>query len=195
MLNKSIYEIEFVVLDLETTGISPEKGAKIVEIAAIKIQRGLKLDAKNMFHTLINPQAEIPYSAYRVHKISNDMVKNAPTIEKVLPEFLNFINTPFLIGQNIEFDFSFISYYSSLHNLKMGDIFKIDTIKIAKKIAPNLKRYNLDSLIDYFGIENILEIDHRHRATFDVYATAIIFLKIIEILERYNPDLRVMDIL
>jgi DNA polymerase-3 subunit epsilon len=194
MLNRSIYDSEFVVVDLETTGISPEKGAKIVEIAAIKVEKGLKLNAKKRFHTLINPGIPIPYSAYRVHKISNEMVKDAPTMEEIFPLFIKFLDTPYIIGQNITFDFSFLSYYFKMYGFNVDPVL-IDTISVVKKITPNLKRYNLDSLINYFGIENILNFDHRHRATFDVLATGIVFIKSVEILERYYPDLKIIDLL
>lgn len=195
MLNKSIYETELIVLDIETTGISPEKGARIVEIAAIKIKKGLKLDTKNTFHSLINPLVPIPYSAYRVHRISDDLVKNAPTFEEVFPEFLSFADTPVIVGQNISFDYRFLQHHAQKHQYNFKDNILIDTINLTKRIAPNLKRYNLDSLIQYFGIEHILEVDHRHRATFDVFSTAIIFIKSIEILERLNSDLKIIDLI
>ncbi|ADR18681.1 3'-5' exonuclease [Calditerrivibrio nitroreducens] len=195
MLNKSIYETDFIVIDLETTGISPYKGAKIVEIAALKIEKGLKINPKNSFYSLVNPLIPIPYSAYRVHKISNEIVKDYPTIEKVLPKFLEFLDTPFIIGQNISFDYSFIKYFSDLYNFRLKEFIIIDTINIAKKIAPNLKRYNLDNLITYFGIENILGNGKRHRADFDIYATALIFIKSIEIIENYKIDLKISDLI
>ncbi|MGB9731276.1 MULTISPECIES: 3'-5' exonuclease [Calditerrivibrio] len=195
MLNKSIYEIDYIVVDLETTGISPYKGAKIVEIAALKIEKGLKINLKNSFYSLVNPQIPIPYSAYRVHKISNEIVKDSPTIEEVLPKFLEFLDTPFIIGQNISFDYNFIKYFSDMCNLRLKDFITIDTINIAKKITPNLKSYNLDNLITYFGIENILVNGKRHRADFDIYTTALIFIKMIEVIENYKIDLKISDLI
>ena len=97
------YVADYVVFDLETTGISP-KTDEVVEISAVKVEHGKVTDE---FSTLVNPKRRIPYGASRVNGITDDMVAEAPFFEQVLEEFLEFIEGFVLVGHNIaRFDMS-----------------------------------------------------------------------------------------
>lgn len=91
------YVADYVVFDLETTGISP-KTDEVVEISAVKVEHGKVTDE---FSTLVNPKQRIPYGASRVNGITDDMVAEAPFFEQVLEEFLEFIEGFVLVGHNI----------------------------------------------------------------------------------------------
>jgi DNA polymerase III epsilon subunit family exonuclease len=103
---------EYVVFDFETTGLSPWAGDEIIEIGAMKIF-GNQLDEQNIFHSLINPKRVIPEEATKVNGITNDMVASAPTLDVVLPKFLDFIGTAWLVAQNAKFDMGFLMKYLS----------------------------------------------------------------------------------
>jgi DNA polymerase III epsilon subunit family exonuclease len=90
---------EYVVFDLETTGLSPWGGDEIIEIGAMKIF-GSDIDEVNHFHSLVNPKRLIPEESTKVNGITNEMVANAPTLEEVFPKFLDFIGSSWLVAQN-----------------------------------------------------------------------------------------------
>ncbi len=193
-MNKSLSNYEYSVLDIETTGLSPYKGAKIVEIAAVKIEPPLKLNPDNLFNTLINPCVSIPYGAYKVHKISNQMVANAPTIEKVLPEFVSFTKNTVIVAHNAKFDMGFIQHFCENYGICLSHIQIIDTLKISKKIIPNLKSYKLDTLIEHFEIDLQLDASYRHRALFDAMHTAVLLQKLFEKIYFFNPKITLDDL-
>ena len=95
----------YVVFDLETTGFSPVKD-KIIEIGAVKVEEGKITDK---FSTFVNPKVPIPFEITRLTSITDEMVMNAPTIEEVLPEFLEFIDGAALVAHNAGFDVGFIA--------------------------------------------------------------------------------------
>ncbi len=92
------YVPKYVVVDLETTGISCEKD-RIIEISAVKVVNGIVVEE---FSELVNPECRIPYYASRVNGITDEMVKDARTFDKVLPDFLRFIGESILVGHNIQ---------------------------------------------------------------------------------------------
>ena len=87
--------IEFIVYDVETTGLSPLKGDRIIELAAVKLKNKKIIDT---FETFINPQRLIPEEASRINNITNDMVVDAPTSMEILPEMIDFIGGGCLVG-------------------------------------------------------------------------------------------------
>ncbi len=181
MKNIPFNQLIYTVVDTETTGYSP-KYAKMVEIAAIKIYPDFTIDYDNTFSQLINPEINIPYNAYRVHNISNEMVKDKPLIEEIMPSFLSFAKDTIIVGHNIQFDLRFIKQEAENCNLELPFIYSLDTLHLSKKAVPGLEAYKLDNLIEYFNINlNIPESD-RHRALFDAINTAIIMTKCLEIL-------------
>ena len=194
-MDRSVRECIFTVVDTETTGLSPFKGAKLVEIAAVKIYPDLRIVAEKGFSTLINPEKPIPYNAYRIHKISDEDVKDAPKIEEVLPHFSNYIANSVMVAHNAKFDFSFIDYFYRKHGFVCPLIGVVDTIKLAKKLVKEVKSYSLDSLISYFDINLKIPDSYRHRAFYDVLHTAVLFKKLVKILMEKEPDITIGSLL
>jgi DNA polymerase III epsilon subunit family exonuclease len=163
-----------IVYDLETIGNQP-KTAEIIEIAAKKMGAGRRgKDEDTSFHELVKPKKTIPKSSTDIHGITNDNVKDKPSIEEVLPKFINFIGNSILIGHNIvEFDNKVISRGMSLY---MGrpelPNRSYDTFAVAKRLFP-LENYKLDALADKFGIP--YENSALHRADGDIKLTESIF--------------------
>src|SRR5271163_1362727 len=98
---------EFVIFDVETTGLSPIDGDRIVEIAAVKV-RGLVVVDK--FYSLVNPQRNIPSQASQVNNITEDMVNKAPVSADILPQMIHFIGGACVAGHNVKFDLNFLCY-------------------------------------------------------------------------------------
>jgi DNA polymerase-3 subunit epsilon len=182
MLNKQIEELTFTVFDTETTGMVPAKGAKLVEIAAVKIEPGLVLNLKNRFETLIDPECEIPYSAYAVHGISRQMVCGKPVAEVVVPEFVSFTENTIVIAHNAGFDCKFINYVLDSCGIEAVPAKVMDTIGLSKVAFPGLKSYSLDNLMSELELEVPVPATYRHRALFDAAHTALLAIRCFEAL-------------
>lgn len=183
MINTPFNQLTYTVVDTETTGYTP-KYAKMVEIAAVKIYPDFTIDYKNTFSELINPEISIPYNAYKVHNISNDMVKDKPLIQDIMPSFLSFAKDSVIVGHNVNFDMRFIKHEAQNCNLPLTFNHVLDTLSLSKKAVPNLEAYKLDNLIDYFNINLNIDNSDRHRALFDAVNTAIVMIKCLEILQN-----------
>lgn len=183
MINTPFNQLTYTVVDTETTGYTP-KYAKMVEIAAVKIHPDFTIDYENTFSELINPEISIPYNAYKVHNISNDMVKDKPLIQDIMPSFLSFAKDSVIVGHNVNFDMRFIKHEAQNCNLPLTFNHVLDTLSLSKKAVPNLEAYKLDNLIDYFNINLNIDNSDRHRALFDAVNTAIVMIKCLEILQN-----------
>lgn len=183
MINTPFNQLTYTVVDTETTGYTP-KYAKMVEIAAVKIYPDFTIDYENTFSELINPEISIPYNAYKVHNISNDMVKDKPLIQDIMPSFLSFAKDSVIVGHNVNFDMRFIKHEAQNCNLPLTFNHVLDTLSLSKKAVPNLEAYKLDNLIDYFNINLHIDNSDRHRALFDAVNTAIVMIKCLEILQN-----------
>lgn len=157
---KTKYTPDYVVFDLETTGISRVYD-EVVEISAVKVRGGKVVDE---FSTLVNPGRHIPAGASQVNGITDQMVAHAPRFVKVLQEFLDFTEGYPLVGHNIaSFDMKFIcrdaeKYYGAV---PVNDY--VDTLPLARKHLPNLSHHKLTDLASYYG----LTTDGAHRALND----------------------------
>lgn len=172
----------FVVFDLETTGLSAIKN-KVIEIGAIKFEFGQPIE---IFHTYVNPNVKISSRITKINGISDDTVKDAPTIEEVLPKFIDFIGDNVLIAHNSPFDMSFISknmydlHYKKLKN-KVIDTLKLSRQKIREydsfeDKAIKLESYKLENLKDAFFLYDLPS----HNAVDDCKVCAYVYLQIIE---------------
>ena len=154
------YVPDYVVFDLETTGISPYNDS-IIEISAVKVIGGKVVDT---FSTLVNPRRSIPYGATAVNGITDDMVEDEPYLEEVLPGFNAFIEDFVLVGHNIaSFDMKFIWKAATEH---LGQTFSndyIDTLPMARKRLPKLAHHRLVDLAEYYNIST----EGAHRALND----------------------------
>ncbi len=158
---------DYTIIDLETTGLSPTN-CKIIELSAIKVRENKIVDTYSM---LVNPETHISSKITQITNITDDMVKTAPTIEQVLPEYLSFIGTDIVIGHNVQFDISFI-YDNNLRiaNQPFRNCY-IDTLALARKALPQLRHHRLADIADYYNIVP----DNAHRALCDCETTYKIY--------------------
>ena len=162
------YFSEYVVFDLETTGIS-SRIDKVVEISAIKVEKG---QIAGEFTSLVNPGCPIPYAASQVNGITDEMVKEAPAFDKVLAEFLDFVGDRVLVGHNIHtFDMNFIYRDCEAFWGKIPENDYVDTLGLARICLPRLKHHKLADLAEHYGIST----DGAHRALNDCRMNQIIY--------------------
>lgn len=159
-----------MVVDLETTGLAPQKGDRIVEIGAVRVVDGVLEDR---FQTLVNPRRPIPYYAQKVHGISDSMVKDAPFIESALLDFLRFAGEDALVSHNARFDRGFLDCCGEEPLVHPH----FDTVILSRKMIPGLRSYGLDSLIQQLS----LPIEDRHRALGDAEATAKLLVHLLSL--------------
>ena len=164
-------DTEYCVLDLETTGFS-FRTEKITEVGIMKIKNGEVIDK---FSTFVNPQKPIPYKVVEVTKITDDMVKDAPTINYVLPDFYKFCYGSILVGQNVAFDISFMHTVGKKYSFSFNHEL-MDTLPMAKELLPGLRNYKLGTIVEYLGIS----LENAHRALDDTVATAKVFVKLMQ---------------
>jgi DNA polymerase-3 subunit alpha (Gram-positive type) len=167
---------EYVVLDLETTGLSKRRHG-ITEIAAVKIKKN-KVVGK--FQSLVNPEQRIPSFITRLTGITNDMVKDADPINKVLPEFIEFLGDAHIIAHNASFDYGFIEHNAKKH-LDVGiENPRLCTRKLANRLLPELPSKKLGCICEHFEIVN----KQAHRAMSDVVATTEVFYKFLDMMKE-----------
>lgn len=165
----------FVVFDIETTGLSPHSD-NLTEIGAVKVQNCEIVDS---FSTFVNPKMDISYQIQELTRITNEMVKDAPSLEEALPKFLEFAKDSVLVAHNADFDIGFI--YQKCQQLGLEYNFeKVDTLTLARIINTNLKRFSLDKVCKEMGVV----LAGHHRAVNDAQATAEVFIKYLEIFKK-----------
>jgi DNA polymerase III subunit epsilon len=161
-------EVPFVALDLETTG-SRAGASKITEIGAVRIE-GFREVA--VFHTLVNPQRPIPPMITRITGITQEMVAGAPRIEQVVPELIEFLQGAVIVAHNAAFDVGFLNYeLQRLKGRRLGDG-AIDTLPLARLLAPGLPNYRLRTVADALGAP----VTACHRALADAQAAGHVFV-------------------
>lgn len=170
----------FIAVDLETTGLSPEEDY-IIEIGALKYQDG---KCKGTFSKLVKPPISISKRITEITGIDNNMVKNAPAIETVMREFLDFVGEEeVLLGHNLRFDYSFLK----VHAKRLGYSFSmkgLDTLGIARKFLTNIPKKNLGALCEYYQVIN----PRAHRAYEDAKTTAVIYANLHNDFAKDNPE-------
>ena len=150
----------FVLFDLETTGLSTDTDA-VIEISALKVMGGKIVEE---FSTLVNPKRHIPEIATGVNGITDDMVKDAPSIEKVIKDFVMFIGDMPLVGHNIiRFDMKFINRDCARYLKKNLTNKTVDTLFVSKLKLPNIGSHSLGALADYYEVS----YEGAHRALTD----------------------------
>ena len=165
----------FVVFDIETTGFSPVSN-RIIEIGAVKVVNG---EITDRFSTFVNPQVPIPFRIEKLTNINDSMVMDAPLIETVLPEFLDFCGDAILVAHNASFDMSFIKENVQRQHLNREFTY-VDTLGIARVLLPNQAKHTLDAVCKTLGIS----LENHHRAVDDAEATAQMFVKMIPMLKE-----------
>jgi DNA polymerase-3 subunit epsilon len=187
---RSLNEIDFVVLDVEALS---GKGipTRMIEIGACRVAGG---EIRDDFETLVNPELPMPRFISALTGITDEMLSGAPKFVDVAGQWLSFAGDSILVAHNSNFDLNLLNYEIARafpgSRMRNADLC---TVQLARRVAPALENYNLDSLADHFGIE----IKRRHRAAGDALATAQVLIRLLEELEicgvRTLPEARNFD--
>lgn len=161
------YDDTFVVFDLETTGLNPQR-CEIIEIGAIKYINGQESEK---FQTYIKPDMPIPENVSKINNIYDKTVENAPKIKEVIPKFLEFISGFTLVAHNASFDMSFIQTQIRRFSENIIQNSVVDTLQLARKTFPFLKNHKLTTIKDYLK----MNVDS-HNALDDCSVTAKLYL-------------------
>ena len=171
------YLSDYVIFDLETTGISCYRD-KVVEISGVKVIKGSIMDE---FSSLVNPECHIPFPASQVNGITDDMVADAPLFNTILKDFLDFAGELPLVGHNItSFDMKFIYRDSEKYYGMIPGNDYIDTLRLSRICLPELKHHTLTDLAAYYCIST----EGAHRALNDCHMNRAVFEKLGKILSE-----------
>ncbi|MBM3231206.1 3'-5' exonuclease [Candidatus Peregrinibacteria bacterium] len=165
----------FTVFDTETTGLDPRRGDRIIEIAGVRVENGTIVTDK-VFSELVNPERSIPWEAARIHKIKDEDVASAPTVDLVLPKFLEFAKGSILVAHNADFDMGFLEREKECCWGYVEIPECLCTMRLSQALFPKEFRHNLDVLYMRLGLT--LPKD-RHRAMPDVLLAAQALVKMI----------------
>jgi DNA polymerase III subunit epsilon len=164
--------MEFVIVDIETTGGNPSQGG-ITEIAAIAFNGEKIIDR---FHTLINPERYIPDFITGLTGIDQNLVADAPTFGEIAQELYVFLENRVFVAHNVNFDYSFIKEAFRTTGFEFNP-FKLCTVRLSRKAFPGFGSYGLGRICEQLSIK----IENRHRAFGDAEATTVLFEKIYRI--------------
>ncbi len=173
-----MFEKDFVIVDLETTGLSPVKN-EIIEIGAIKVENGQVVDTMDIF---VKPKKPVSYFITNLTGITNEMLEDGYDIEEGMKKFIEFSGDSTLIAHNARFDISFLK--NNMNNCFNKDLENkyLDTVKISKEIVKDLPNYKLGTLAEYFNVD----YKGAHRALKDCEITLDIYNNLKEIHLKCN---------
>ena len=175
-----------IVLDTETTGLSPEKGDRVVEIGCVELFN--HVPTGKTFQTYLNPERSMDAGAQEIHGLTDDFLKNQPIFLKIVDEFLSFIGESTLVIHNAKFDLAFMN--GELNRIGRENIeFEraIDTLSIARKKFPGAQN-NLDALCRRFDVDSSRR--DLHGALLDSEILAEVYL---ELIGGKEPDLNLVN--
>jgi DNA polymerase-3 subunit alpha (Gram-positive type) len=175
--NRLLKNTEYVVFDFETTGAKTPP-CRVTEIGAFRVADG---KVREEFHSLINPEMPIPPFITGLTNISDEMVKDAPKFVEIASDFLDFVGDAVLVAHNAMFDMRFLNVeIGRIHlNCRVSNPY-LCTVRLARKLIPEIENHKLATVANYYSIN----LENHHRATDDARATAIIFLKLLDLLEE-----------
>jgi len=175
--NQPIDDTTYCVLDLETTGLS-FRTEKITEIGVMKVKNGEVIDE---FSCFVNPEKPIPRKVVEVTNITDDMVKDAETIEVIMPKLLEFLGDSVLVAHNADFDIGFLKHNASELGYSLNNTY-MDTLALAKILFPDFKKYKLGMIAENLGIK----VEVAHRALDDVDTTVKVLRVMFDMLKEKN---------
>ena len=161
-------------LDIETTGLDPRTGDKIVEIAVVELYN--KIKTGEFFHTYINPRRDMPQEAFKIHGISSEFLKDKPTFDCVAQKFLDFVKDDKVIIHNAAFDTKFLNHelrIIGMQTLNMNNV--IDSLIIARNKFPGSPA-SLDALCKRFNID--LSKRTKHGALLDTELLCDVYVEL-----------------
>jgi DNA polymerase III subunit epsilon len=162
-----------IVLDTETTGLTPKTGHRIVEIGCVELVN--LVPTGQVFHVYINPERDMPEEAFNVHGLSETFLRSKPKFEEIVDDFLEFVEGGQLVIHNAEFDMGFLNAELKLLNRAELANVAVDTVRMARKKFPGAHA-NLDALCRRFGIDNSSR--EKHGALLDAELLAEVYLEL-----------------
>ena len=172
---QDIDDTTYCILDLETTGFS-FRTEKITEIGIMKMKNGEVIDE---FSCFVNPEKPIPQRVVEVTNITDEMVKDAETIDKVFPKMMEFIGDSVLVAHNADFDIGFLKYNAGELGYSLENTY-MDTLRLAKELFPDYKKYKLGIIAENLGIK----VEVAHRALDDVDTTVKVLKVMLNMLKE-----------
>lgn len=174
---RALRDEEFVVVDFETTGTSPRSGHRVTEVGAVRVVGGRVTER---WSSLVNPERPIPGMITALTGISHEMVKDAPRFREVAGQVSSALEGAIFVAHNAAFDWRFLSHEMLLATGTQPAGRQLCTVRLARKLLPELPSRGLDALALYFG----LDIESRHRALDDAVATAHVLIRFLDMLEE-----------
>jgi DNA polymerase III epsilon subunit len=171
-----VHSQRFIVFDLETTGLSPQRGDRVIEIGAIAVENWRLTEE---FHRLIHTEKTIHRSAQRVHGYSNNMLSSQPDAAQVFPEFHRFIAESPLVAHNAAFDLRFLRSEFNRMNLVLTNRHYC-TLKLCRRLYPQLPNHKLETVTQFLFGPATVKKQRLHRALGDSRLTAMVWLKMME---------------
>ncbi len=169
-----IGELRFAVVDVETTGLSARRGARVTEVAVVHVEGEGRADAV-AFETLVNPEAPIPARITQLTGIDDAMVRDAPTFAEVADQVQAALSGRVFVAHNARFDWSFVRSEIERACGVAPRVRRLCTVRLTRALVPELGRRSLDSVCDWFGIEP----ERRHRAAGDALVTALVLHRLL----------------
>lgn len=166
-----ISALRFAVVDVETTGGRPGHGDRITEIAIVRVHAGQIVD---VFETLVNPECPIPPMISQITRITSEMVRTKPVFASIAHEVAERLAGHIFVAHNASFDWRFVSHEVHRGTGQALDGTTLCTVRLARKVLPQLPRRNLDAVANHYAVE--IPANARHRAAGDAIATAKILL-------------------
>lgn len=177
LLQADLTDLEYVVVDTETTGLQLSRGDKIVSISGIRIRRG-RVQNADTFNTLVNPGCPIPAASVRIHGIEDHMVVEAPSMNEVYPQFLEYVGDSIMIAHNAAFDKKCLDMAAAEAGLPRIDNPILDTLLLSYALHQEIEGHSLDAIAERLGVI----IEGRHTSLGDARATAQVFLGLLTLL-------------
>jgi DNA polymerase-3 subunit epsilon len=171
-----IHRAAFVVVDVETTGMSPVDD-RITEVAMMRVEDGT---LTKEFSTLVNPLVTIPAYITSMTGIDNVMVRDAPTAREVVPFVAEFLGDAVFVAHNAPFDWGFLTHTAQRERGLQLSNPQLCTVRLANRILPQLPSKSLGPVAEFLDVK----IPDRHRASGDAYATALILVKFLSYLKK-----------
>ncbi|MBI3195496.1 MAG: WYL domain-containing protein [Ignavibacteriae bacterium] len=172
-------EVGFTVIDVETTGLSPEKGDRVCEIGAVKVRGGAIIES---FDTIINPQRRISPGAFSVNQITPEMLVTAPYFEDIAEKLSSMLEHSIISGFNVKFDVSFIRNEFRLIGMPQFENPIVDVLALARQLLPGIGKYPQENVARVVGIP----FPVKHRALEDTFVTAQLLMFFIRILKAHD---------
>lgn len=187
LLEQHIDKADFVVVDVETTGMSPIDD-RMTEIAMMKVRNGELVEE---YSTLVNPLMTISNFITDLTGIDNLMVQDAPTAREIMPDVAEFLQDSIFVAHNAAFDWGFVWHSAKRERNIELDNPRLCTVKLSRRILPNLQSKSLGPVAEFLDVR----IPQRHRASGDAYATALILVKFLSFLKKKHAVSTVGELL